>query len=499
MKRVLCYWACLMLPLFLAHSLQAQDDRAVFELSGPVTRVVSHVVDMGDLWMTYELGFSQEGTLQTIDGFYSLRDGGSGDYELKRGDNGRISQVSSTEGDGLRVIRYHYDREGRVTGQDWIFENIDFDTEVTTGSVQFSYDDYGNKIRADIQYTNGAPSESILYSYDKFDEYGNWVSRTMNWPGKYENYTETRDIEYGETKPILAEPTPAVEDPTDPELAPEPVSDAPRSRESWGWVEFFELLLVIAIPFALCHILYVLLFEDRLIVPHSVEEFKQMRRSTGRPEELPEEEENRIRRALAQVWLSFTTVETEDGTQVIPTNRKQIVAARKGLLACVESAPTHSDSVDYYNDCVKHYKACRKRVFTGSKLFIIISALIYVAIFFLAEHDWRMILFGSLNIAFYILAALEPAFVYQTKILKGKDASKPGAMTRVMVGLLGFAVAGESYRTITKWSDGSTTSEDDHTGFFVQLMIGFVLMLVVSYFMFVVSIFNYLRNYVLYR
>ena len=499
MKRFLCLWACQAFLLAAAPFLPAQNDRAVFELNGPVTRVVPHVIEMGDLWMTYEMEFSPEGTLQKIGGFYTIKEGNTGNHEVKRDERGRLVEVSSTEGDGLRIIRYHYDGEGRVSGEDWLFENIDFDTEVPMGSVRFSYDDYGNKIRADIRYNDGAPSETITYSYDKFDDAGNWVSRTMNWPGKYENCAETRDIEYGETKPVLAEPTPPVEEPTDPELAPEPVPDAPRSRESWGWVEFFELLLVIAIPFALCHILYVLLFEDRMIVPHSVEEFKQMRRSTGRPEDLPEEEDYRIRRALAQVWLSFTKVETEDGTQVIPTNRKQIVAARKGLLACIESAPTHSDSVDCYNDCVEQYKACRKRVFTGSKLFIIISALIYVAIFFLAEHDWRMILFGSLNIAFYILAALEPAFVYQTKILKGKDASRPGAMTRVMAGLLGFAVAGESYRTITKWSDGTTTSEDDHTGFFLQLMIGFVLMFVVSYFMFVVSIFNYLRNYVLYR
>jgi hypothetical protein len=501
MKRILCLWACQTALLSAATSLLAQNDRAVFELGGPVTRVVPHVIEMGDLWMTYEMEFSPEGTLQKIGGFYTVREGKTGDHELKRDESGRLVEASSTEGDGVRIIRYHYDDEGRVSGEDWLFENIDFDSEVQTGSVRFSYDDYGNKIRADIQYADESPSETITYSYDKFDDHGNWVSRTMNWPGKYESHTETRDIEYGETKPVLTEAPPVVEEPTEPEPVQGPMqeSDSQSSRETWGWAEFLGLLLVLAIPFAICHILYVLLFEDRKIVPHTVEEFKQMRRLTGRPEDLPEEEENRIRRELAQVWLSFTQIETEDGTQVIPTNRKQIVAARKGLLACIESAPTDPDSVNEYNDCVEHYKACRKRSFTGSTFFIIISALVYVAIFFLAEHEWRILLFGSLNIAFYVFATLEPAFVYQTKLLKGKDMSKPGAMTRIMAGLLGFAVAGESYRIITKWSDGTTTTEDDHTGFFVQLLIGFALMIVVSYFMFVVSLINYLRNYVLYR
>ena len=499
MKRILCLGACLAVLLAAAPSLPAQDDRAVFELGGPVTRVVPHVIEMGDLWMTYEKEFSPEGTLQKIGGFYTVKDGKTGDHELKRDESGRLVEVSSVEGDGLRIIRYHYDREGRVYSEDWIFENIDFDTEVQTGSVRFSYDDYGNKIRADIRYTDGTPSETIIYSYNKFDENGNWVSRTMDGPGKYENYTETREIEYGEAKPVLAEAPSVLEDPTEPEPVQEPDSGTPRSRDSMEWLDFLALLLVIAIPFAICHILYVLLFEDRKIVPHTVDDFKQMRRLTGRPEELPEEEGNEIPKALAQVWLSFTQLETEEGPQVVPTTRKHIVAARKGLLACVDSAPTDPETVAFYNDCVEHYKACRKRSFTGSKLFIIISALIYVAIFFLAEHDWKMILFGSLNIAFYILAALEPEFVFQTKMLKGKDVSKPSAMTRVMAGLLGFAVAGESYRTITKWSDGTTTSEDDHTGFFLQLMFGIALMLVVSYFMFVVSMINYLRNYVLYR
>ena len=499
MKRFLCLWTCQTFLLAAAPFLPAQNDRAVFELGGPVTRVVPHVIEMGDLWMTYEMEFSPEGTLQKIGGFYTVKEGNTGDHELKRDERGRLVEVSSTEGDGLRIIRYHYDGEGRVSGEDWLFENIDFDTEVQMGSVRFSYDDYGNKIRADIRYNDGAPSETITYSYDKFDDAGNWVTRSINWPGKYENYQETRDITYGEALPVLTEASPVADNPARSEPIQEPVSDNPNPHRTWGWAEILGLLLLLAIPFAVGHILYVLLFEDRKIVPHTVEEFRHMRRLTGRPADLPEEQGYEIRKALAQTWLSFSQVETEKGPQVIPTNRKQIDAARNGLLACLESAPTDPETVDFYNDCVEHYKACRKRVFTGSKLFIIISALIYVAIFFLAEHDWRMILFGSLNIAFYILAALEPAFVYQTKILKGKDASKPGAMTRVMAGLLGFAVAGESYRTITKWSDGTTTSEDDHTGFFLQLMIGFVLMFVVSYFMFVVSIFNYLRNYVLYR
>ena len=139
MKRTLCLWACQAVLLAAAPSLPAQDDRAVFELGGPVTRVVPHVIEMGDLWMTYEKEFSPEGTLQKIGGFYTVKEGKTGDHELKRDESGRLVEVSSVEGDGLRIIRYLYDREGRVYSEDWIFENIDFDTEVQTGSVRLYF------------------------------------------------------------------------------------------------------------------------------------------------------------------------------------------------------------------------------------------------------------------------------------------------------------------------------------------------------------------------
>ena len=195
MKRFLCFWACQVLLLTLAHSLQAQDDRAIFELKGSVSQVVPDVIDMGDPWMTYQLAFSPSGKLLKVN-LFDINDPRNGSYELKRDGSGRIVELSSVEGEGLRVIRYRYDAAGRVTGQDWLYDNIDFDEVIEMGGTSISYDKDGNKVKVTIKYPDGRPSETVTYTYLKFDEAGNWTSRKMTRPGQYENHTETRTIRY---------------------------------------------------------------------------------------------------------------------------------------------------------------------------------------------------------------------------------------------------------------------------------------------------------------
>lgn len=195
MKHMFYSLLSMTLMLLAAGSLQAQNDLALFELKGPVAKVVPDIVDTGDLWMTYFLEFSPEGKLQKAQHF-SVLDPKNGSYEVKKDASGRIVQLDAVEGEGIRIVRYHYDGSGRVTGQDWSYDNIDFDEVFDMGKTRITYDGNGNKVKVVIEHADGTPAETITYTDYQFDARGNWISRKMTWPLQYENHVETREITY---------------------------------------------------------------------------------------------------------------------------------------------------------------------------------------------------------------------------------------------------------------------------------------------------------------
>lgn len=195
MKHMFYSLLSMTLMLLAAGSLQAQNELALFELKGPVAKVVPDIVDTGDLWMTYFLEFSPEGTLQKAQ-YFSVLDPRNGSYEVKKDASGRIVQLDAVEGEGIRIVRYHYDGSGRVTGQDWSYDNIDFDEVFDMGKTRITYDGNGNKVKVVIEHSDGTPSEIITYTDYQFDARGNWISRKMTWPGQYDHHLETREITY---------------------------------------------------------------------------------------------------------------------------------------------------------------------------------------------------------------------------------------------------------------------------------------------------------------
>lgn len=217
MKCFTCFLFSIMLMLASSCSLKTQDDRAVFDLKGPVAEVKPKGVNelIWDDYMAYPLSFSESGELLKI-GSEEVSGPNNPGYEFKRSKTGRLLSLTSVAGDGDRTLRYNYQKRGmlinfaasifpslkryennkfgRLTGYDELYENLD-NGEVSEGCrVSIGYDRYGN--RAWVTVINEGKAETVTYSSYEFDEVGNWISRKIFWRGHSENKFETRKITY---------------------------------------------------------------------------------------------------------------------------------------------------------------------------------------------------------------------------------------------------------------------------------------------------------------
>ena len=106
-------------------------------------------------------------------------------------------------------------------------------------------------------------------------------------------------------------------------------------------------------------------------------------------------------------------------------------------------------------------------------------------------------MFPICGLTIYIMASMTPTFVLNRRIVNGKGNSR-NFMTVFIAGLFGMIAAAPTYKTVTKWSDGSTTSDTDHGATWFSLILTFFVLVLVGFFIAVIGLINYIRNYLLY-
>ncbi|MBR3932254.1 MAG: hypothetical protein IKJ46_06765, partial [Tidjanibacter sp.] len=102
------------------------------------------------------------------------------------------------------------------------------------------------------------------------------------------------------------------------------------------------------------------------------------------------------------------------------------------------------------------------------------------------------VMFG-INIGVYLLACQAPNWLALKREEKGRGKSSSG----LIAGVLGMIAGAKTYKTVTKWSDGTTTTDTDNSETGVALIIALVVFVFLTFFLWVIAIWNYLRNYVL--
>lgn len=501
MRKNLCKIVLFIASIMMMSSLSAQNDRATFGLKGNVTKVSAdhgnyavYPIGRND-WVRYDLLFSNTGKLEEVNGMHVTSESFAYDHEIQRDSQNRISKLSSVAGEGLQWVVFHYDDQGRVSSEDYVYENLDAGSEDNIGNTRYYYDDNGNVVKAVVYDAYDSTTNTVNYTYRKTDESGNWVERVANCPNLgLNNQVEKRALSYMDKAVAGTTDSDTTAMQTVPGVSP--VTKQPTKRSFWD--VFLGLLLVVALIFMIVYMVYILLIRDRKLLPKTIEDFKAYRQEQNMPEESSDAENESITPLFEEVFHSLTHVRKGGEEEHYFTTKEQIEGLRAALVQTLETAPTHPECVDLYNEMLAEYKTCTKRQFMGSKPYLIIGGIITVLM--TIGGGLMALPFMLLNICGYYFASQETQFMINAKELKEAGSSGKSKLMTILIAMgIGVLFSGQSYKTITTWSDGTTSTDYDHSEHLVALIFGMIIIAVLAFFMFAVALVNFIRNYLIYK
>ena len=278
-------------------------------------------------------------------------------------------------------------------------------------------------------------------------------------------------------------------------IAAEVAQTAAEKPTDWGEVIFSILVLIVALGI-IAHIVYELFFKK----PHpdiSVEEGKAARQNLGM-KPMSDDEAARMLQKMDDILDSWTAYKDENNEDKFVMTKYSQTKKTLALLDEIAAAnPDREDVVNRYNEINAIYNGSMKRQYNGSTKYIVLCVIIAALMAWASGSGWYSIaIFFALQIAIYWLASMTPTYLLDKKALKG-TSGKPKFMSGMIAGILGLTATAPTYVTITKWDDGTTTKDEDNSMFWIALIFTIILLVVLAFFMFVVALFNYLRNYVL--
>lgn len=259
--------------------------------------------------------------------------------------------------------------------------------------------------------------------------------------------------------------------------------------------ELLYVLIGIALPWMIGHMVYELFIRKKPLSPISIDDMKELRRESGMSEDMTEQEKQEVIRIHDEDFYKWTPIpgDTEDSRVI--TSKKMYDNAIAAMQQIVALRPTDPELVDALNANIDVIKESGKRQFTGSKVMLFLLFLFLCFMYY--QAGWKALPFFIFSGVLYYMASLTPNFMLYNRELKGKNGS--GALGWVLGLLSSMIIGAQTVRTTTYWSDGSKTVEDDHTQHQVAWFISLFVTLLLVVFLFVWAAVNYLRNYVIYK
>lgn len=286
-----------------------------------------------------------------------------------------------------------------------------------------------------------------------------------------ESYEETAQVAESIVEPVAEQPSPVMQ------------------------IILFVLICAGAIAI-IVHMLYVNFFSKKLRVDYTVAEFEAQRAAEGLSPEMTADE-MAICERLNQVRELWADVPTgPDETMPMPIKMNHIKRAQELVSAALATKPTAEDVIEMINDVNIVTNESLKRKFNGSKTMIVISAIVAVAMAWMAGTPTPAILIGS-GIVLYIFASRTPVFVLVRKEMKG-GGNKRSFLTLIFGGLFTAVATAPTYKTTTYYSDGSKETETDNSHTWFSLIFTIIVAMMLAIFLWAIALINYLRNYRLY-
>lgn len=368
----------------------------------------------------------------------------------------------------LRVTEMKYDSKGNV-----IEAIVSGDEDMRTES---KYNKHNLVVKEET--FDGENNKINAYTYEYvFDNHGNWINK-KKIVGDFPVEIVERELIYAAS------------------MATSLSKDVLLKKVS----EYFLLLVLIAM---VAHMLYVLYKGKRFKTVFTANYFKSLRDQSDVDFSDSENRTEQAYELLNRAFLEWTVVGGEDGIEYRkPTKMKQIKSSIFYLEQVINMNPEDEDVIKSLNEYTDVINSAEMRSFYGSKAIIVIGIL--VAAFFAFTDSGSggfvkefftggFMIWGPVIV--YVLASRKPKFLIDKKLDKSGGVKSTSGVAAMILGIIGGA---HTVRTVTKWSDGSKSVDDDHSQYFFAWVIAFLVMIVIAAFMWLWAIFNYLRNYVLY-
>jgi len=288
-------------------------------------------------------------------------------------------------------------------------------------------------------------------------------------------------------------------------IATRDLPDMPSSSDglSFGRMigETILLLFILIGPlFMIGHMIYVLWDTNRLNEPALVESFVSGREKKGMSREATSQEEDEYRQLLDEAWETYSQIETDENGQEYraPGKMKELLNVHKIVKQVEKSMPTDEATIEKINEHKAYLYSYMQRSFFSSWKLIILGVLVAIGMSFVngTENFWKSLF--TIGAFFWV-----PCIVYWlsgnvTQYMIDKKAKRGGGggwFVAALVGIgLGVLASGQTVRT--RYTDGSY--EDDNSSHWIALMLGAIILFIVACTIYIWSIVNYLRNYVLY-
>ena len=245
----------------------------------------------------------------------------------------------------------------------------------------------------------------------------------------------------------------------------------------------------------ICHMVYELFIRRR---PYKKEGYTKddmiaARKEAGLPEDSTDDDTKQIDSYLENITTGWTLV----GSQYIPTTKKDMDNAEKCLVEAINLKPTNDDEIDAVNEAIIVLENNRKRQFNGSKKLIILTIIVAGLIGYLIGSIFKVMPFFLLSLGIYYMASLTPTFMLNHIAIIGKD--KKSFFGKIIANVFAFIGSAQTITTITKYDDGTKDVDHDNTQHYMFWAIGLSVLAIIAVFVFVWAIFNYIRNYLLYK
>jgi hypothetical protein len=263
---------------------------------------------------------------------------------------------------------------------------------------------------------------------------------------------------------------------------------------------FWPLVFILAIALSIVHMI-VTFFTKKGYESTSVEKMKAKRRAENKDKESTAEENELSMNYLEDIFDHWTTVDSTNGEPLkAPARKAHLNKSLKDLQKVKDMAPTDPDVVDRINELGDVLNSNAKRRFAGSKMLVGLSLLVTVIMYFFLKTDDNTVFQVIMDLwwlwastIFYIIASFAPQFLIDKRLRKMGSGNFSSGLVGFFAGIF---FAAPAYTTVTKYTDGTSSTD---TGFnFFGLIIMIIGLLVLAFGIVFFGLLNYLRNYVLY-